>query len=443
MTASLTVCRKPWRRVEKRVSEIGMRNVTINSSSAFGETSMSSVLVVGNYRPSIPVVRSLGRAGLSVIVGLGGDTSFAERSRYCSEAWSHPPIRDSDVFIQALAEFLANRPDITLLFPVHQTSVKVVARSIDRLPDSVIPVGADPEVVATCLYKTRMFTIAESAKVPLQPYASVSGLGEFESAIDRTGFPTIIRPIGCGPERLPGGDKAVICRDRADLQREFSEWPIGHDQLLVQKYAPGPRHNVYFAAKHGRIIGRVEVVITRTDRLDGTGYAVEGISVSPDPLLDIYSRSLIDALGYEGVGCVQFVRTGGGDYHFLELNPRLGANYAIAERCGLDLARLACRIARETAEISADTKALPEYPAGLRYAWTFGDIRGLRKTRAQGGISVWESTRWAARALKSAIRADVHLTWSLRDPMPTLCLYAHWAPFGIGKRLFAGDSARV
>jgi predicted ATP-grasp superfamily ATP-dependent carboligase len=401
----------------------------------------SSVLVVGNYRPSLGVLRSLGRAGYRIIVGRDPEFSFVERSRYCAETWSHPSMGDPEPFLAALVDFLRTRPDISLVFPVQQGAVVLLARHADRLPASVTLVNVPQSIVETCLDKARMFAVAESSGVPVETFATAGSLVDLSDVVDGIGLPVIIRPIGSGPERLPGGKKALICPDRATMEKELQSWPVKHRQLLVQRFSPGPRHNVYFAASAGRILGRVEIVVLRTDRPDDTGFAVEGISVAPDPALDRYLVALVKALEYTGVGCVQFVRREAGDFHFLELNPRLGANYLIAERCGLDLARLACDIA--TGDIGSGFEPILGYPTGIRYAWTLGDFLGLGQARAQREISVLDTCRWAVRAVYCGITADVHLTWSAHDPKPTLYLYALNAPFGLDKLLVRGDSERA
>jgi ATP-grasp in the biosynthetic pathway with Ter operon len=197
--------------------------------------------------------------------------------------------------------------------------------------------------------------------------------------------------------------------------------------MIVQRYVEGPRHNVYFAAGHGRILAAVETMILRTDRPDGTGFAVEGVTVAPDARLHLYSETLIASLGYSGIGCIQYLVPPRGEPHFLELNPRHGAAMAIARHCGLDLTLAAIDLAAR-----GDWRPDPvhRYPVGRRYAWTSGDLNAWRLAAAGGSIGNRETLRWLLRSLVGALRADVHLTWSLRDPLPTLAAYANQLPVG-------------
>ena len=74
------------------------------------------VLVVGNYRPTIATVRSLGKAGCRLVVGCPPLRWYAEKSRYVGEAWIHPPLEDSE-FGLALLDFSPVGPTSTLSFP--------------------------------------------------------------------------------------------------------------------------------------------------------------------------------------------------------------------------------------------------------------------------------------------------------------------------------------
>jgi biotin carboxylase len=324
----------------------------------------------------------------------------------------------------ALLDFLARRPEIGVVLPLRPRYLKLLGAARDQLNGRVLLAMADSEIVEACLDKQRMYAIAGEAGVPYQPLAVATDRAELVAAADTVGYPCIVRPVEDTDPPMPGQRKALICHDRDALQRTFVTWPETHSQLLVQRFAHGPRHNVHFAAHRGRIIGRVQTTALRTDALDGTGLGVEGMSVQSDERLEQHCDALIGKLGYTGVGLAQFLVPAEGEPSFLELNPRHGTALAFIQHLGLDLANAAIGLAAP-----GETWTIPEgfeYPVGQRYAWTSKDISGLRGMRSRGQLDLVEALRWFRRAARAAIRADVHLTWSARDPMPTLAVYASW-----------------
>ena len=124
-------------------------------------------------------------------------------------------------------------------------------------------------------------------------------------------------------------------------------------------------------------------------------------------------------LRYTGVGFGQFlVQPGAQDGAFLELNPRLDANYVTADHAGFDLANLAV-------DLAADVPVDPRIPAstkrdGHTFAWTAGDLAGLRYALGQGEITRAGALAELGRIARTAVLADVHVTWSWRDPVPTI-----------------------
>lgn len=396
---------------------------------------MVSVLVIGNYRASLTVVRSLAGDGYNVIAGVGMDPSFTDLSRSCHEVWEHPPINSCGPFVDSLLNFLNERPDILFVFPVVQSAVICIAELKDRLPANITAVVSDPGVIKKCLHKSYMFDLAETNGIPVEPYAVVSDEKSLIDAADEIGYPNIVRPIGSEAEEMLCERKAVIALGQQQIEQSLIPWPVAHDELLLQRYSPGPRHGIYFAAQDGRVLAVVEVVSERTDRADGTGFAIEGVSVAPSEVLIKYLRTLVSVLNYTGIGCVQFLRRTDGSFHFLELNPRLGGNSAIAVRCGLDLPVLACELASEQ-QTSIESENW-SYPIGIAYAWTFGSIQGLHRERKEEEMSLLTYLRGWVRTVTLAITADIHLTWSIRDPLPAVANFMYWEPFGLGRRLLA------
>jgi biotin carboxylase len=391
---------------------------------------MPSVLLVGNYMPSIAAVRSLAAAGYRVVLGDGGEYSPARHSRYRDETWRHPPVERGEEFLAALVTFLSARPDVSVVLPLRGDYVEYLVGDRHRLPSTVVVAAPDREVVRTCMDKAGMFEVARRVGVPYQPMAQAQDLDALAATCEELGYPCIVRPSEESHELLAGRSAALICHDAAELADAFPVWPEGHEALLVQRYAPGPRHDVTFAASRGRIVARIESRVQRTDRMDGTGLRVAAVTVAPDPRLLRYCDALVEHLGYTGVGVAQFIVSSHAGPHFLELNPRFGVGLALMERYGLDLTVAAIELARDPDARRGQPE--PRYPVGKRYAWTSRDLYGLGLAWSRGEIDARAANRWLWAALRAAVGADVHATWSLRDPLPTLAIYAHLLSRALG-----------
>ena len=378
-----------------------------------------TVLIVGNYGPSMASARTLARAGHRVLVGDDGDFLPVAKSRSCHGIWRHPPIDDPDAFFESLAA-LARSASVDVVLPLRSSFVELLAKHRDRLPDGVALAAPSGEICATAVDKERMYALVAELDVPHRPTGVAHDLAGLATLVVEIGCPCVIRPSVETVARLPSRRKAIILSTADDLERQLPAWPPGHERLLVQGFAGGRRRNIHFAARAGRILARVQTEALRTDRTDGTGLGVEGHSVAPDERLDAYCESITRRLDYTGVGLYQFLVPPDSEPSFLELNPRIGTALAFVQSCGLDLALAACSLAsgRGGWEPPVDTS----YPVGRRYAWTSKDIFGLRVARAAGDISARESARWIGRAARAAVTADTHLTWSLRDPMPTIAI---------------------
>jgi predicted ATP-grasp superfamily ATP-dependent carboligase len=134
-------------------------------------------------------------------------------------------------------------------------------------------------------------------------------------------------------------------------------------------------------------------------------------------------RTLCATVGVHGVALVQFIRDlDSGGSHLLEINPRMGASSVFAADCGFNLPMLAVKIARGE-HIEPDE--LPEtYPTGKTCIWTHGEIKGIRRDLREGRITRSQAVGRVMVALRSALTADRHVTWSWRDPGPALAILA-------------------
>ena len=252
---------------------------------------------------------------------------------------------------------------------------------------------------------------------------------DFADAVRRVGIPCVVRPED-STHRIKD-EKALFIESEADL-RALEEALRGvNEPLVIQRMARGLRHNLYFAASHGKLIGLCEARIDRTDRTDGSGLAVEGTTLAPNADLVRWTGILTELMDYTGIGCAQFlVDAESSKFMFLEINPRVPGNHAIAERAGLPLAKLAIDLALD--RVAPGPVIVGR--AGMRFAWNYGDMRGLREAIRKERLPIGKSLKWLARIGSMALMADMHITWSRSDPMPTLALFARQVGLDLPKR---------
>ena len=314
----------------------------------------------------------------------------------------------------ALERFCAERRDVSIVFPVGDKEIERTAPLAGRLPALVVAARSR----MPCSSKQALLSMAASLGIPTPPWEVVDRPAALERAIDRLGLPAVLKPDVSTNEAA--GFKVTLVRTAADVRRVVNTLPVG-SSFVVQRFAPGVRHNVYFIASEGRMLGHADIRVLRTDRPDGTGLAVEAESVSPHPALLDWTRKLAAELAYTGVGCAQFlVDEATGAISFLEVNARLGANSAGTCACGHDLPRLFVDV------LSGVAAEQPPAVVGRRYTWLHGDIDGLKAALDSGRITWGEAAAWASRLVVAQLRSRHHITWRWNDPLPTVVIHGRW-----------------
>lgn len=386
---------------------------------------LTKILVLGNYRQTLTVIRSLTKAGYHVIVGREDKRVFTQYSRYTAEVWPHPDIEKSATdFIAALFKFLADRRDISFIFPVGESDMLCLMHCMDRLPATIGVIMPDAEVITACLDKMRSYELAARLDIPQPPFRKIYDYPALVASAEEIGYPCVIKPNNSLTAFFD--KKALIVHDAVDLVRSMPVWPEGNEFVVLQRYTAGYRHNCHFVADRGKLLAYFEQRVLRTDRRDGTGYGVDGLSFAPSPVLKTYCQTLTTALDYSGAGCTQFIvddQTGA--VNFLEINPRLDAGCAIPYYCGYDFPRMAVEY---TAYRRGTTTTPPTnfsgYVAGRRGGWLWGDINGWLRAMEIGNLTFTESLGWFKQITLTFFSSDFDLTWSWQDPLPTCYWFA-------------------
>ncbi len=382
------------------------------------------VLVIGNYRQTLTVIRSLARANHRVIVGRSEPHAFTQHSRYVDGIWEHPDIDcHAEEFLTALSAYAKSRTAPLVIFPVGERELSLLAHYTPELPPATMVIMPDSATVLTCLNKVSFYELASWMELPVPEFRLARSMPELMARAESIGFPCVVKPFNSLADFRD--QKAVVLHERDDLARKLPEWPDGHASLIVQKFASGLRHNCHFLADQGELLAYFEQRVLRTDRPDYTGFGVDGDSIPPTAELKKHTARIIRELGYSGLGCMQFLVDEVQDtISLLELNPRLDATCAIPYYCGYDFPAMAVELAAYVRQLASARPANDSNYPHRRGVWSSGDLTRLGQDIRAQRISWVEILRRLLRIARSFWLADFHLTWSWRDPLPTCYVFA-------------------
>ena len=159
----------------------------------------------------------------------------------------------------------------------------------------------------------------------------------------KIGYPVLIKASGGGGGK---GMKIVESEDKLEglfsLARLEAKKYFGNEEVYIEKYFKNPRH--------------IEVQImsgkNRTVHLNERDCSVQRkhqklIEETPSPVLDEKTRSdlldktvkMVEALGYEGAGTVEYIYENG-KFYFLEMNTRVQVEHPVTEvQTGIDIVK--------------------------------------------------------------------------------------------------------
>lgn len=392
------------------------------------------VLVLGDYRQTLTVVRSLGGAGYEVTLGTDQPRSSTGLSRHVADVWVYDNS-SSQRFCNHLEAFLrSERPDF--VFTVGESQLRRLIDMAARLEPLATWVNPDWQTVARCFDKRAMYELAPALGIPAMPWSPYTSAENWRKRAADMGYPVVVKRKDSAGRVLER--KAVIYRSAEELEAFLAALAREPepDSLILQKFAAGQRHNCHLAAADGKLIAYFQQKVLRTDEPDDTGIGVAGVSVAPSPELRAYCETLTRALGYTGIGCIQFlVDEASASVAFLEFNARMDSTAALPYRMGLDYPLLAMELAAyrkaRDAGRSDAARLLPQphpalYQTGITYHSLLGDLSTFFAERRRGKLGARASVARIAEMAWLSLRS-YHLTFDWRDPLPAAHMF--WRKF--------------
>ena len=214
-------------------------------------------------------------------------------------------------------------------------------------------IGPSGDVIRQMGNKAAARALMQSAGVPVVP-GSDGAVPDAETAArvaEKIGYPVLLKASagggGRGMRRVFDPDALMSAFEEARAEAVAC---FGDGEMYLEKLILNPRHIEFqiLADGHGNVVhlGERDCSIQRRNQKLMEESPSRALS---DDLRERMGRDAVQAAracGYEGVGTVEFVLDGAGNYYFIEMNTRIQVEHPITEMVtGLDLVREQLRIA--------------------------------------------------------------------------------------------------
>lgn len=386
------------------------------------------------WPPGIAFIRSLGRAGVPLIV-YGNERSPTGRfSRYVTEFRVAPSVQCTDRFVDWLSDEMADGR-IDLIAPTSDYIAFNVAAAQAKLSERVPPGTPEREHLFDCLFKDRFATAIAAAGFPTPTTFAPMTPDEAVTCATSLGYPVLLKPrshVGVGITR------GIVVHSSEELRKAFVPFEIGqgHDTAfaidadlalpLVQRYfKPGTVDVVSVSGMlddHGSVLAVSHSRKTHQwpPRL-GIGTQFQSLPAQP------FTQAAVDAvrkiLGRGVFELEVLVDRSTGEYWAIDLNPRGFGQMALDIARGSDLPKL-----WYDSVVGATVSVAPPLHTGDHDAatWRMGVhyyagavVRAIAGDGDNGAVGP-ATRQLSALPPAQGPRRRVGAVWDWRDPVPSL-----------------------
>lgn len=171
------------------------------------------------------------------------------------------------------------------------------------------------------------------------------------SAAEQLGFPVVVKPVAGG-----GGIGTTIVSNPSELDGAYSlasrlgKQAFGNAMVYLERFLPDARHIEVqiIADRHGTTLDLGERECTLQRRFQKLVEEAPSAAVNEALRAEMAAAAirLVQTIGYQSVGTVEFLLGPDGRFYFLEMNTRIQVEHAVTEMItGIDLVREQIRIA--------------------------------------------------------------------------------------------------
>jgi pyruvate carboxylase len=218
--------------------------------------------------------------------------------------------------------------------------------------EGIVFIGPPPEQLDLFGDKIRARNLAAEAGLRIVPGTPEPVDDDDALAFAKdVGFPVMVKAAAGG-----GGRGMRVARDENELHqvlpvaRREATAAVGRGDIYIEKLVRAPRHIEVqiLADAHGRVEHLWERDCSIQRRHQKVVEIAPAVALDPDTRRRICdaAKQLMTKAGYRNAGTVEFLLEPGGDFYFIEVNPRIQVEHTVTELVtGIDLVQAQIRVA--------------------------------------------------------------------------------------------------
>jgi protein-tyrosine-phosphatase/predicted ATP-grasp superfamily ATP-dependent carboligase len=395
------------------------------------------LLTDAHTRAGLGAMRSLGRAGHTVIAGYPEDVNRPPSlsSRHCHGVLRLP---NPECHPSAFGDWMvdrAHREDVDAVLPISEAAVFCIAARRGEFPTTFLPIVPSDAALKHTLSKFHSTRMALDMGIPCPETVFLSSgrpHGEWRDRLAEIRFPAIIKTDNhFTAEGTYRRGRRFIVRSVDEVEKVMAGLARLDVRIIAQELVPGNGLGAFLLRFGGKT--HLTFAHRRLHEVPYTGgFSSFRESCHADGLVRA-SEALLDAIDYDGVAMVEFRRRStDGTPLYLEINGRLWGSLALALHCGVDFpaALIDCYQYGAPRHIApgyrAHVKSRNIIPGEIHY------VRSVLKAKPAEGYDAPPSKvktliEFVALSLDPRIGHD-YLWWS--DPLPAIHHLRDWL-FGL------------
>ncbi len=309
---------------------------------------MKRLMIANRGEVVVRILRTAKEMGLETIVVFSEADKDMEYLNYADDAVQIGPAQSSksylnmDAIISAAIAWKANAIHPGYGFLSENPSLAALCEE-----NGIAFVGPTSATLRTIGNKSRTKEVAQSLGIPTIPgsYGVVSNIDQTIDLAKRLGLPVILKSLYGG-----GGRGMKVAYTEEQLRSQFANVSseanaaFGRNEVYIEHYISCPRHLEVqvLADEYGciQVLSDRECSIQRRHQKIIEEAPIPNIDQAVRECLWKWSRLIIQAIGFKGLGTVEFLMDKKGRTYFLEINGRLQVEHAVTEMVtGIDMVR--------------------------------------------------------------------------------------------------------